>query len=203
MRKQVVVLVALCTALNLAMGTAVFMLKLPIYLDMVGTILCALVLWRERLVGFGAAASAGALSFLLGGVVNPYLPWFTGTVVGVAAITAFATSRQAEPLRTVPTASLRFVFRIVVFGVLTGVCAAALSAPVVVYLFGGVTGSGSAALVAFFLKTGARLLEAAVLSGLTAEPVDKTIQLLLAVLLLRATPTSFLKRFQPEGARGN
>ena len=63
-----------------------------------------------------------------------------------------------------------------------------MSAPVVVYLFGGVTGSGSAFVVAFFLKTGQQLLKSALLAGLTTEPIDKTLQVLLAALLYRATP---------------
>jgi hypothetical protein len=63
---------------------------------------------------------------------------------------------------------------------------------VVAYLFGGITGSGSALIVAFFLKAGQQLLNAALLSGLAAEPVDKSLQVLLAALLYRATPETFI-----------
>ena len=73
-------------------------------------------------------------------------------------------------------------------GVVTGIVSAIVSAPVVVYLFGGVTGSGSAFVVAFFLKTGQQLLKSALFAGLTTEPIDKTLQVLLAALLYRATP---------------
>jgi energy-coupling factor transport system substrate-specific component len=155
MSKRVVVFAALCAALNLALGTIVYLVKLPLYLDMVGTILCALALRRDRRVAFAASAIAG------------------------------------------PIARVSFWARLIPLGVATGLVAAIVSAPVVAYLFGGVTGSGSAALVAFFLKTGDQLMKAALMSGLTAEPVDKTIQLLLSVLLLRATPESFLSRLLP------
>jgi energy-coupling factor transport system substrate-specific component len=76
-----------------------------------------------------------------------------------------------------------------------------VSAPVVVYLFGGVTGSGSAFVVAFFLKTGQKLLDSAVFAGLTTEPVDKTLQVLLAALLYRATPREFLDMLRPAQAK--
>jgi hypothetical protein len=46
---------------------------------------------------------------------------------------------------------------VVLCGVVTGVVAAIVSAPVVAYLFGGVTGSGSAFVVAFFLTAGQKL----------------------------------------------
>ena len=196
MRKQVIVLIALCTALNLGLGNVVFMLKLPIYLDMVGTILCAMILWNERHVGFAAASIAGILSFLLGGIVNPYLPWFSGTAIAVSAFTAYVTSRHAEYFRNSSFGTPGFWVRLIGFGLITGVVSAVVSAPVVVYLFGGVTASGSVVLVAFFLKVGKQLMEAALLSGLSTDTIDKTIELVLAVLLFRATPMSFLKRFQ-------
>ena len=200
MHRNVVILVALCAALNLVVGGIVYLLKLPIYLDMIGTMLCALAIQGNRRVAFIASAAAGVTSFLLGGLINPFLPWFSGTVISVAALTAFVTNRWTSVLRSQPVRSAGFWVRILSLGVLTGLVAAVVSAPIVVYLFGGVTGSGSAALVAFFLKMGNQLMNAAVLSGLTAEPVDKTVQLLLSVLLLRATPQSFLARFAHQPA---
>jgi energy-coupling factor transport system substrate-specific component len=85
---------------------------------------------------------------------------------------------------------------VLVYGIVTGLVAAVVSAPVVAYLFGGVTGSGSTFIVALFLKAGQQLLSAALLSGLAAEPVDKTLQVLLAALLYRATPGDFISMLQ-------
>jgi energy-coupling factor transport system substrate-specific component len=85
-----------------------------------------------------------------------------------------------------------FAARVLAYGIVTGVVAALVSAPVVAYLFGGVTGSGSTFIVALFLKTGQQLMSAVLLSGLAAEPVDKTLQVLLAALLYRATPGDFI-----------
>jgi energy-coupling factor transport system substrate-specific component len=90
-----------------------------------------------------------------------------------------------------------FVATVVIYGVITGIAAAVVSAPVVVWLFGGVTGSGTAFVVAFFLKTGQQLLNSALLSGLTTEPIDKTLQVLLAALLYRATPREFIAMLAP------
>jgi energy-coupling factor transport system substrate-specific component len=178
------------------LGGIVYLIKLPIYLDMVGTMLCALILATGPMRAFTAAAAAGVLSFVAGAVFNPFLPWFSLTVVIVAALTAFVTARSANVLETAPVASAAFIGRVVGYGVMTGIVAAIVSAPVAVYLFGGVTGSGTALLIAFFLKTGNQLLNAAFLSGFTAEPIDKTLQLVLAVLLFRATPRSIVERFR-------
>lgn len=196
MNRSLVLLIALCAALNLALGGIVYLIKLPVYLDMVGTMLCALLLAGNAGRAFVAAGIAGVLSFVVGAVFNPFLPWFSLTVVAVAALTAFITARSANVLATAPVASVAFVGRVVGYGVMTGLVAAVVSAPVAVYLFGGVTGSGTALLIAFFLKAGNQLLNAALLSGLTAEPIDKTLQLLLAVMLYRATPRSMVDRLK-------
>lgn len=214
-KTETLLAIALCAALNLSLGSVVYLLKLPIYLDMVGTLLCALLFWDRPSKAFFASAGAGAVSFVLGGLlVNPYLPAFTGTVICVAALTAFVTCRSAPAFRGKVVGDVGLAVRIIGYGVLTGLAAAIVSAPVVVFLFGGVTGSGSALIVAFFLKTGRQLLQAALMSGFTAEPVDKTLQLALAVMLFRATPESFVRLIHgtaerpevsnptPEGERG-
>ena len=38
------VAIALCAALNFAIGNIVYLVKLPVYLDSIGTILCALLI---------------------------------------------------------------------------------------------------------------------------------------------------------------
>ena len=53
-------------------------------------------------------------------------------------------------------------------------------------------------MVAFFLKTGQQLLNSALLAGFTTEPVDKTLQVLLAALLYRATPQDFIAMLRAE-----
>ena len=131
-------------------------------------------------------------------LVNPFLPWFAGTDIAIALVSALATARAAEIFRARPRVTSRFAVSVVGFGILTGIIAAVVSAPVVVYLFGGVTGSGSAFVLAFFLKTGQQLMSAAVLSGLTADPVDKVLQVLLAALLYRATPGDFIALLQRQ-----
>ena len=110
MSRPLIVLIALCAALNLALGAVVYLIKLPIYLDMVGTMLCALLLGTHPMRAFVAAGIAGVLSFVIGAVFNPFLPWFSLTVLTVAALTAFVTAKSVNTLSTarvasVPTAS--------------------------------------------------------------------------------------------------
>ncbi len=85
--------------------------------------------------------------------------------------------------------------KVVASGIGLGVVAAIVNAPVIVYLFGGITGSGASLVVAYLLASGKGIIQSVILSGIAAEPVDKTIQCLLAYWLLRGMPKSLLSGF--------
>src|SRR5436190_6737609 len=192
------VAVALCAALNFAIGNIVYLIKLPIYLDSIGTILCALLIFPHRLAAIACAFIAGFIGIILSGlIVNPFLPWFALTVLAIAIVSALLTGLATGTFRARPLPVPAFAGRVILYGVITGVVSAVVSAPVVVYLFGGGTGSGSTFVVAFFLKTGQQLLDSVVLAGLATDPIDKIIEVLLAALLYRATPREFIATLAP------
>jgi energy-coupling factor transport system substrate-specific component len=186
------ILIALGAALNCSIGTIVYLVKLPIYLDSIGTILIALLLAPDRMAAFVCAWAAGWVGLAVSGLINPFLPWFALTDVAIAVVAALLIVPAAATFRARPLRSAPFAIQVVLCGAVTGIVSAIVSAPVVVYLFGGVTGSGSALVVALFLKDGLHLMSAAVVSGLMADPLDKVLQVLLAALLYRATPADFI-----------
>lgn len=192
------VAIALCAALNFAIGNIVYLIKLPIYLDSIGTILCALLIFPDRLAAIVCAFIAGFIAAILTGLMlNPFLPWFSLTVLSIAIVSGLLTGLATATFRARPLPVVPFVSKVVIYGLITGVVSAVVSAPVVVYLFGGVTGSGSTFVVAFFLKTGQQLLDSVVLSGLATDPIDKVLEVLLAALLYRATPREFIATLAP------
>lgn len=178
-------LVIAFTALNLTIGGLVAWLKLPIYLDSTGIVLASLLL------GWRAGVSCAVLTCLIGFfVVNPYLPFFTGTAIVIALVVDQLRRRNMyrSPLLTVVSALIL-------------ACAAALaSAPVAAFVFGGVTTSGSDLITAFFRATGQSLIDSVMLSQLTSEPVDKLIVTLVSISVVRALPNSFLTQ---HGLRGH
>ena len=198
------VAIALCAALNFAIGNVVYLVKLPIYLDSIGTILCALLIFPDRLAAIACAFIAGLIGIVLSGlVINPFLPWFAGTVLAIALVSALLTANATNTFRARPLPVPAFAGKVILYGIITGIAAAIVSAPVVVYLFGGVTGSGSTFVVAFFLKTGQQLMNSVLLTGFATEPIDKTLQVLLAALLYRATPQDFIAMLRPAPAIGD
>ena len=172
-------LVIAFTALNLTIGGLVAWLKLPIYLDSTGIVLASLLL------GWRAGVACAVLTCLIGFfVVNPYLPFFTGTAIVIALVVDQLRRRNMY----------RSAVLTVVSALILAACAALTSAPVAAFVFGGVTTSGSDLLTAFFRATGRNLLDSVMLSQFTSEPVDKLIVTLVSIAVVRALPKSFLKQ---------
>lgn len=181
-------LVPVGIALNLALGGVVHILKLPIFLDAVGTIAVTV------LAGARAGVLTGAISFVIAGfLLSPAYPWFIGTQAAIALFVNLVGRKGGYSTRG----------RQVAFGLLLGVVTGAVSAPVTVILFGGISGSGASLISAYLIATGRKVVDAVILSGLASEPLDKTLQTLIAFTVLRGLPSDLLSRFQIDVLRRN
>jgi len=174
-------LIAFGVGLNFGLATLISLLKLPIYMDAVGTIIITI------LIGWRAGAITGVLSFVLMTITGfgPFHIYFSLTQVAIALFIHFMASQSM----------IRNVGRVVISGILLGVVAALVSAPVIVYLFAGVEGNGPGVVTAFLLEFGNTVVNAVLLKGMGVEPIDKTIQLLLAYFVLRGMPDRFKRSF--------
>jgi hypothetical protein len=89
---------------------------------------------------------------------------------------------------------------VTIAGVLTGVVAALISAPISANLFSGVTGSGTDFLVAAFRQAGSDIQTATFQQGLLSDPVDKLVTFFVVYLVLNAMARRSKARF-PQGER--
>jgi energy-coupling factor transport system substrate-specific component len=87
---------------------------------------------------------------------------------------------------------------VTIAGVLTGVVAALISAPISANLFSGVTGSGTDFLVAAFRQAGSDINAAAFQQGLLSDPVDKVVTFFVVYVILSAMARRVKARF-PQG----
>lgn len=174
-------------------------------------------LFRPRHGGTGRTWAAAVIGAVLVGALALYtytrayasLEQFNATVFGNAAVT-FDQSR------------LFFAFIMIVFvaviawalflrrdvgaifaigaGLVTGIVAAIVSAPIAAYVFGGVTGSGVDVLVVAFRSAGSSLYTATLQQGLLSDPLDKMITSFVVFLIVSNLPRRFVARF-PNGER--
>lgn len=176
-----IVMIPVAIAINIAVGQLVYALKIPLYLDSIGTVL----------VGVLAGGWAGALTGLLGNLI-----WgLTGLNVayapfaGVAAVIGLLAALFSE------TGWFKKWWKALVGGAITGLVAAVISAPISAYVWGGVTGSGTDVVVAIFRGMGLGVLPASFAQGVSSDPLDKAISFLLVWLIVRSLPKRFLARF--------
>lgn len=256
---RVIVLMPVAIAINIVLGyTIQTVLKLPIYLDSIGTIL----------VGVLAGPLAGAATGILSNLIWQYAPGIGGGTIGPFAITAGVIgllaglwgylgvfrSRPASgtqllgaaligallvvlvvvpilnnPAYTDPnvggypswvyTAAIviaavaavvvaGFIYLrrdmaglfVAVAGVVTGIVAAFVSAPIAAIAFGGVTGGGTDLIVAALRQGGTDVFNASLGQGLFSDPIDKTITSFVVFILLSSLSPRLVTRF-PLGER--
>ena len=180
------VLVRLGVALNLVIGQIVAALLLPVYLDSVGTILVA------ALVGPRAAIAAGLVSQVLNAVISGNFSWLPFAVVQVVIALYAALAARLGLVRRLATA--------VPAGLGMGFAAAACSAPISYFLFGGVTAGGVTAVTTVLRALGAPLGVAVASASFATDLLDKAIACALVCVVLRSLPRTLAARF-PQLAR--
>jgi energy-coupling factor transport system substrate-specific component len=174
-------LIPIAIAINVALGQLVqSVLKLPIYLDSIGTVLAGILL------GPLAGAIAGLLANIIWGLtLAPTALPFAAVAAVIGLIAGYAGQYGAT----------QTWWKMALFGVLTGMVAAAISAPIAAYVFGGMTGAGTDVLVAMFQSLGASVLGASFAQGAVSDPLDKTITYLVVWAIISALPKRLLARF--------
>jgi hypothetical protein len=256
---RVIALMPVAIAINIVLGyTVQSVLKLPIYLDSIGTIL----------VGVLAGPIAGALTGILSNLIWQYAPVIGGGTIGPFAITAGVIgllaglwgrlgvyrSRPASGQQLVIAALVAAAIVVVIVlpilnnpaytdpniggypswvytaaiviavvvalvvagfiylrrdlaglwvagaGLVTGIIAALVSAPIAAIVFGGVTGSGTDLIVAALRQGGSDVLQASLGQGLFSDPIDKTITSFVVFIILAGLSPRVIARF-PNGGR--
>jgi len=174
-------LIAFGIALDLTVGQLTVALKIPLYLDSIGTILVAV------LVGPYAGTIAGSFANIMAAAFgNPTMMFFIPVVAVIGAFTGFVANKGW----------FRRWWLCVIGGLVQGILAATVSAPISSFLFGGTMMAGTDALVYFFRSMGNNILTSVWYQGLTSDPVDKTVSYLLVFFILQNLPLRLISRFR-------
>jgi energy-coupling factor transport system substrate-specific component len=175
-------IIVVCIGLNLGIGFIVNTMKLPLYLDSIGTVLAT------ALGGLWSGIICGVLSVIIGSAYTPTLWAYAGTMVAIALYVSLVR----------PVGYLSKLLPTALFGIGLGIVCAVISAPVTTYIWKGVSLSGSDAVTAFFSAKGVTLLMSVILASLATDPIDKLATSLVAFALLSRVPARFLAEPAPE-----
>jgi len=171
-----VTIIPVCVALNIVGGIIASALRLPVYLDMIGTAIAAIVLgpWWGALVGLltnsGSALISGPTS----------LPFALVNIVG-ALIWGYGV-RSWGLGKTIP--------RFFLLNVIVAFACTIVAAPIIVLVFGGATGAGADALTGTFLAIGQGLGASVLSSNILTSLADKIIGGFVALAIIEALPKS-------------
>lgn len=174
-----ILIIPVAIAVNFIGGSLALALKLPLYLDSIGTFLVAML--AGPLVG----AITGFLSLLFVSATDPTsLPWAVlATVVG--AMTGWLSKMRMF------TSVWRIAVSILTI-ILTSVAAVVTIRLVV---FGGYTTSGSSVIAATLVAAGIPIIPAQAISSLAAETPDKILSVVLALIVIRSMSSRYLIKF--------
>ncbi len=159
--------------LNMAVGQLVALLKLPIFLDSIGTVLVGI------LAGPVAGGLTGLLTNLLWGLISSPVAAAFAPVAMVIGIVAGLCAKYGL---------FKTWWLAVIAGIIITVFNAVVAVPIRVYMFGGVTGSGADFLTAYMLALGKDLFGSVVVTVFTSNLLDKVVTALLAWGIVRALP---------------
>lgn len=172
-RARMLLLVA-CLALNLAGRVLVLGTHIPLYLDMVGTAVAAIIAgpWAGVLVGVATSVAGAAVD---GWISVPFAP-----VETVGALMWAYGVRKLGLGRSVP--------RFFLLNVVVGLACTVVAVPIIVWLDHGVTGDGADAMTRSMLLVWHSLLPAVASQNAVTSIADKLISGFTALAVCEALP---------------
>lgn len=177
---QTLTLIPVGVAIDFVGKTVAQIAGLPIFLDTIGTVLVAII----------AGPWAGAITGLLGNsvyalVIRPTaLPF--GLVNMLSGLVAGYLYRKGM---------FRTLWRLIASGFIIAAVNTVAAVPIIVFVFGGATGSGADLITTFFLAAGHKLLSAVLSSQAILSPVDKIITVFVAWAIALRLPSRWRARW--------
>jgi len=166
------------TALGLGIGAIVSFLKLPVFLDTIGVMMCTLLLgWRYGLL---SAVVTSLFGFFF---VSPVIPFFFATMLGLVFFTELCYKWGYYGT----------FGKTLLAGIGHGIVGTTLSLPVTYLLFGGFTSSGNDLIVSFFVSQGYSILWSVLISLTSFAILDRILTCFFCTSVMKAIPKRFLK----------
>lgn len=178
--------IALSAVINIIGGNLALVLRLPIYLDSIGTFLAS------ALLGPVGGVLAGVVSGVISGITTDiYSLYFIPVqiVTGVAAGILFRT-----------TLLKKWNIFLGVFCV--SIAGTVISACITAYVFGGVTSSGSSILVTLLHKLGLHMVASAFVVQIVTDYADRLISIAIVVAVLAVLSNSMKQQIREGKTNG-
>lgn len=182
LNKLTIFLIPIGIAINVVGGQLALLLKLPVFLDCIGTIVVGALCgtWPGVLVGLGC----GLINSISAPNLLPY------TVIGMlfGFIGSFLAKKNMFDK----------LWKALVNGVCIALISTSIAVPITATLYGGFVGTGASGIVAALMAAGWGVVPATFVSELSAELMDKLVCLIVIFFVLKAMPARLVVKL-PNG----
>ena len=175
-----ILVIPIGVAVNFVGGQTAAILKLPLYLDAIGT------MFVSMLCGPWVGAATGALSNLVSGVINPSVLPFIIVNIGVGLVTGFLANKNMF------SSWWKWPISICIISAITII----LSAPVVVLLYGGITGGGTSIITAVVMAAGVNIWTAFLGTEGIFTVLDRILSFIICLSVIRCIPPRILIKYK-------
>lgn len=171
-------LIPIGVAINIVGALLVSALRLPVFLDTIGTIIVGVI------AGPWVGLLTGVVSNLVSGIFAPYLiPYaITSAAIGLAA----GFMSKGGLFKSIP--------KVIVAGLIITVIGVVVSAPITVFVFSGASGSATSLITAAFLASGQEIWTAVFSSSFISEIIDKLVSVLIVYFIVQKMSDRYLSK---------
>lgn len=176
LNKLAIFLIPIGIAVNVVGGQLAVLLKLPVFLDSIGTFVVG------ALCGWGPGLLVGLGCGLINAISLPTLLPYTvigmlfGVMANLMAKKGMFSAFWKAPLN----------------GIMIGIISTCIAVPITATLYGGFVGTGASVIVTTLMAAGWDVVPATFVSELTSELTDKIICLIIIFFVLKAMPARFV-----------
>lgn len=174
-----ILIIPVAVAVNFVGGQLASLLKLPCYLDAIGTIFGAM------LCGPWVGAVIGLVTNIVTGIANPVNFAFIPVSIVVGLVTGFLARKKM----------FSSWWKWIVSMILMALSSIIVAAPIIVYVYGGVTGGGTSIIAATAMAAGANIWAAVIGSDGLFTVVDRVISFVISYLIIKVIPERTLIKF--------
>lgn len=174
-----ILIIPVAVAVNFVGGQMASLLKLPCYLDAIGTIFGAM------LCGPWVGAVIGLVTNIVTGIANPVNFAFIPVSVVVGLVTGFLARKKM----------FSSWWKWIISMILMALSSIIVAAPIIVYVYGGVTGGGTSIITATAMAAGANIWAAVIGSDGLFTVVDRIISFVISYLIIKVIPGRTLIKF--------
>ena len=172
-------MIPICLAINYVGAQIAIALKLPMYLDVIGSIMMGAICGPIPGVVLGALSSA--VNSLSEPTAIAYIPVTVacGLVAGLLGKAGF----------------MKQLWKSLIAGFVLAVAAVAISSPITAFLYGGISGTGNDVIVLGLQAAGMGLLPATLIATLITEFFDKLLSCWVVFFVVKALSDRQLSKF--------